>query len=135
MMVNENNALEINELSKVFRNRKQLVRAVDNVNLSIRNQEIVGLVGESGSGKSTLGKSIAGLIEKTSGEIKYRGKVLPTKYTAKDFQSQATEIQMIFQDPYSSLNPRMTVGEIVGEGLRSLHTKKQKDIQNLESTG
>lgn len=129
MMANDNNALEINELSKVFYNRKQLIHAVDKVNLSIKNQEIVGLVGESGSGKSTLGKAIAGLIEKTSGEIKYRGKVLPTKYTAKDFQSQATEIQMIFQDPYSSLNPRMTVGEIVGEGLRSLNTKKQKDIQ------
>ena len=85
---------------------KKALAAVNGVSVQLLKGQVLGLVGESGSGKSTLGKAIAGLIEKTSGEIKYRGKVLPTKYTAKDFQSQATEIQMIFQADVSSKNER-----------------------------
>lgn len=103
---------------------KQRVHAVDDVTLTVNEKEIVGLVGESGSGKSTLGKTLVGLHAKTSGTVKYRGETLPQKYSPKDFQRLATRMQMIFQDPYSSLNPRMTVGEIIGEGLR-LHTGLQ----------
>jgi len=99
----------------------QKVHAVDDVNLTIGEREIVGLVGESGSGKSTLGKTLVGLHDKTDGQVRYRGEILPQKYSPQDFQTYANRIQMIFQDPYSSLNPRMTVGEIVGEGLR-LHS-------------
>lgn len=101
--------------------RGQYVHAVDDVTLAIEEREIVGLVGESGSGKSTFGKTIVGLHEKTSGEIMFKGEVLPNKYTPKDFRRLAPHMQMIFQDPYSSLNPRMTVGEIIGEGLK-LHS-------------
>ena len=101
--------------------RDQIVHAVDNVTLTVHEKEIVGLVGESGSGKSTLGKTILGLHNKTSGQVLYDGTTLPQKYRARDFLSSARKMQMIFQDPYSSLNPRMTVGEIIGEALK-LHT-------------
>jgi oligopeptide/dipeptide ABC transporter ATP-binding protein len=84
-------------------------------------------VGESGSGKSTLGKTVLGLHDKTAGQVKFRGEVLPQKYEAKDFRRFATNMQMIFQDPYSSLNPRMTIGEIVGEGLK-LHQNHDSSI-------
>ena len=93
------------------------VHAVDKVSFAIAEREIVGLVGESGSGKSTLGKTLLGLHDKTSGSVTYRGEQLPARYAAKDFQRFSRKMQMIFQDPYSSLNPRMTIGEIVAEGL------------------
>lgn len=98
--------------------RGKTVHAVDDVSLTIDEKEIVGLVGESGSGKSTFGKALVGLHAKTAGDVYLAGEKLPRRYTAADFQRYARRMQMIFQDPYSSLNPRMTVGEIVGEGLR-----------------
>jgi oligopeptide/dipeptide ABC transporter ATP-binding protein len=98
--------------------RGQVVHAVDDVSLAIAEREVVGLVGESGSGKSTFGRTLIGLHAKTAGEVLFRGQRLPAKYSPADFRRYAAEIQMIFQDPYSSLNPRMTVGEIIGEGLR-----------------
>jgi oligopeptide/dipeptide ABC transporter ATP-binding protein len=114
--------LETRNLTRYFDlGKKQVVHAVDGVSISVGEKEIVGLVGESGSGKSTLGKTILGLHNKTSGSVSFRGQVLPQKYQSKDFQKWSKKMQMIFQDPYSSLNPRMTVGEIVGEGLR-LHS-------------
>src|SRR4249920_2062775 len=96
----------------------QVVHALDEVSLSIAEREVVGLVGESGSGKSTFGKALIGLHDKTRGTVVYRGEVLPQRYSPVDFQRHAKRMQMIFQDPYSSLNPRMTVGEIIGEGLK-----------------
>lgn len=109
---------------------RQRVHAVDDVTLSINEKEIVGLVGESGSGKSTLGKTLVGLHKKTSGMVKYRGEILPQAYSPGDFQRLAIRMQMIFQDPYSSLNPRMTVGEIIGEGLRLHSTLDAKQIKS-----
>jgi len=103
--------------------RQQIVHAVDGVDLAIAEREIVGLVGESGSGKSTYGKTLIGLHDKTAGEVRLRGKALPAKYRPQDFQRYAKHMQMIFQDPYSSLNPRMTIGEIIGEGPK-LHTSQ-----------
>ncbi len=117
-----NPLLQVEDLTKHFyMGRGQQVHAVDNMSLTINEREIVGLVGESGSGKSTFGKTVVGLHNKTGGTVTYRGNLLPQQYRAKDFQRHARQMQMIFQDPYSSLNPRMTVGEIVGEGLR-LHS-------------
>ena len=127
----ENPILEMENLTRYFDiGRNQLVHAVDGINLSIAEKEILGLVGESGSGKSTLGKVILGLEPKTSGWIKYRGELLPQKYRARDFQTWSSKMQMIFQDPYSSLNPRMTVGEIVGEGLRLMTSNTKNQIKD-----
>lgn len=110
--------VRINELTRYFDMGKgNRVHAVDKVSFTIGEREIVGLVGESGSGKSTLGKTMLGLHDKTSGTVTYRGETLPAHYSSKDFQRFARKMQMIFQDPYSSLNPRMTVGEIIAEGL------------------
>ncbi|MEX2488031.1 MAG: dipeptide/oligopeptide/nickel ABC transporter ATP-binding protein, partial [Pseudomonadales bacterium] len=107
--------------------RKHRVHAVDGVSLEIEEKEILGLVGESGSGKSTFGKTLIGLLERTSGTAWYREEQLPAKFSAEDHLKYAREMQMIFQDPYSSLNPRMTVLDIVGEGLylRGQHTNGQ----------
>ena len=127
----ENPILEMENLTRYFDiGRNQLVHAGDGINLSIAEKEILGLVGESGSGKSTLGKVILGLEPKTSGWIKYRGELLPQKYRARDFQTWSSKMQMIFQDPYSSLNPRMTVGEIVGEGLRLTTSNTKNQIKD-----
>ena len=115
--------LEIRQLKKYFPlSSGQKVHAVDDISLSIHEGEILGLVGESGSGKSTLGRTLCGLWDKTAGEILYRGEKLPQSYRPEDFRKYAKKIQMIFQDPYSSLNPRMTVKEIIAEGL-SLQAK------------
>ena len=111
--------LEAKGVTKHFQiSAKKVVHAVDDVSLDIYPKEIVGLVGESGSGKSTFGKTLVGLHHKTAGEVFFKGEKLPQQYKPSDFQRYARQMQMIFQDPYSSLNPRMTVGEIIGEGLR-----------------
>lgn len=106
-------------LKKLFQiGRGQTLHAVDGISLNIEENEILGLVGESGSGKSTFGKTLIGLHPRSAGEAWYRGEPLPAKFTARDHLHYSKEMQMIFQDPYSSLNPRMTVLDIVGEGLR-----------------
>ena len=122
--------LEIQNLVKHFRTKeKAKVHAVDGVSFSMSKGEVLGLVGESGSGKSTLGKTLLGLLEKTDGIIKYKGQKLPNKYRTRDFQKYSKIFQMIFQDPYSSLNPRMTIAEIIGEGMKlnGGHTKENID--------
>jgi len=96
----------------------QILHAVDSVSLHIDNDEILGLVGESGSGKSTFGKTLIGLLQRTSGTASFDGEPLPPRFAAADHLRYARSMQMIFQDPYLSLNPRMTVLDIVGEGLR-----------------
>ena len=122
--------IETKKLTKHFSiGRNNTVHAVDEVSLRIHQKETMGLVGESGSGKSTFGKALLGLHRKTSGEAFYKKKLLPNNYKSSDFQKYATSMQMIFQDPYSSLNPRMTAGEIVAEGLY-LHTKLNKNTIN-----
>jgi oligopeptide/dipeptide ABC transporter ATP-binding protein len=109
--------------------RGRVVHAVDGVSLEIGAREIVGLVGESGSGKSTFGKTLLGLLDKTSGEVRFDGEALPARYRTGDFRRLSRHMQMIFQDPYSSLNPRMTVGEIVGEGPRLRGERSQADTR------
>jgi ABC-type oligopeptide transport system ATPase subunit len=132
--------VETKNLSKIFGRGESRLLAVNEINLQIKRHEIVGLVGESGSGKSTLGKLIVGLLDKSAGEVLYAGKPLPSRYRAADFKHYADRVQMIFQDPYGSLNPRMTVEEIVGEGLhlRGDLTRseiKQRVQRSLEQVG
>lgn len=109
--------LEVRNLRKHFRvAQDKTVHAVDGIQLSVAANEVVGLVGESGCGKSTLGRTIVGLYEKTSGEVWFQGQKMPQKFSPKDFKRFSRQVQMIFQDPYSSLNPRMTVRDIIAEG-------------------
>ena len=123
--------IEARALRKHFRiGKQQLVHAVDDVSLAIAPNEVVGLVGESGSGKTTFGKALIGLHDKTAGEVRFQGKALPARYTSEDFRRQAHDIQIIFQDPYSSLNPRMTVLEIIAEGLAIREGKRLSQLRD-----
>ena len=109
--------------------RDEVVHAVDGVDLAIGDGEVVGLVGESGCGKSTLGRVVAGVHEPSDGSIHYRGRDVAT-LTGHEKRDAALKVQMIFQDPMSSLNPRLRVRDIVGEAPR-IHGVV--DARNLES--
>ena len=98
--------------------RGRTVHAVDAVSLAIDEREVVGLVGESGSGKSTFGRTLVGLHAKTAGEVRFAGEALPASYAAADFRRHAAHMQMIFQDPYSSLSPRLRVSYLLTEPYR-----------------
>jgi peptide/nickel transport system ATP-binding protein/oligopeptide transport system ATP-binding protein len=103
-------------LGGVMRRKVGDIRAVDNVSFTIEAGKTVGLVGESGSGKTTVGRTILKLIPATSGRVKFDGReILPL--SEREFRPLRRQIQMIFQDPFGSLNPRFTIGEIVGEAL------------------
>jgi oligopeptide transport system ATP-binding protein len=103
-------------LGGVMRRKVGDIRAVDDVTFSIEAGKTVGLVGESGSGKTTVGRSILKLIPATSGRVKFEGRdILPM--SERQFRPLRSRMQMIFQDPYGSLNPRFTIGEIVSEAL------------------
>ena len=107
----------------------QTLHAVDGISLTIEENEILGLVGESGSGKSTFGKTLVGLHDRTGGNVFYDNKALPARFNIQDRLRLTKEMQMIFQDPYSSLNPRMTVLDIIGEGLRIRGEHSSADIR------
>jgi peptide/nickel transport system ATP-binding protein len=111
--------LHIKNLYKTFSGQKR--HTLKNINFTVEQGDIVGLAGESGSGKSTLARCIAGLHTYESGEIFFDGEPLPHHFTAAHFQQQSRHVQMIFQDPLSSVNPRLTIGEILLEPLRLNH--------------
>lgn len=108
--------LEITGVKKYFKSGDRVIRAVDDVSLLIRQGETLGLVGESGCGKSTLGRLIVRLYQPTAGSVKFCGNDI-FNIGRKEALGLSRQIQMIFQDPYSSLNPRMTTENIVGEAL------------------
>ena len=114
--------LEVRDLKVHFPVGKSLfdagvvVKAVDGVSFDVRRGEVVGLVGESGSGKTSLGRAVLRLVEPTSGSVKFEGTEVTT-LDGKALKDLRSEMQIIFQDPYASLNPRMSVGDILGEAL------------------
>lgn len=133
-MVDSQKILEVKNLKKYFIKRTGVkavdyIKAVDNVSFYINKGETLGLVGESGCGKSTTGRTIIKLYEPTSGEIIYNGTDI-AKLSKKDMLVFRRKMQMIFQDPYASLDPRMTVGDIVGEPLDIHNLASGKERQN-----
>ena len=114
------------------------LKAVDDVSFSIRRGETLGLVGESGCGKTTVGRTLLHLYEPTGGEVRFEGKPIRTKADINEFRRKAT---MVFQDPYSSLNPRMTVSDIIGEPLdihkmyRNKSEREQRILELMDRVG
>jgi ABC-type glutathione transport system ATPase component len=121
--------LEVRDLRVTFGPRRKPFVAVDGVSLTVGANETVGLVGESGSGKTTVARSILGLVRPASGSITYDGRVVPAG-TSRPGELQRA-IQMVFQDPRSSLNPRMTVASIIGEAWRTHPSAADADLDQL----
>lgn len=138
--------LEVKDLRKhyplkrgLFARGNEYVRAVDGLNFTINQGETLGIVGESGCGKSTTGEMVAQLLEPSSGEIWFEGRRL-TGMNEQDIRQVRRELQIVFQDPYASLNPRMTVKDIVGEPLKIHGLAKGRELQSevvqlLETVG
>ena len=140
--VNEWNAetspiLEVRNLSKHFSlgrgSKKQVNKAVEKVSFSLKSGETFGLVGETGCGKTTTGRTIIKLYDATSGEILLKGRPIQGKLSQKDRKFVSTNIQMVFQDPISSLNPRMTVRDIIADGLiiNKLCASKEERLERV----
>ena len=147
-MSEQKNLVEVQHLQQYFPaggmgKNKQYVQAVDDVSFAIRKGETLGLVGESGCGKTTTGRTLLRLYEPTDGTIIYDGKVLfdKKKKIAVDMLPYRRRMQIVFQDPYASLDPRMTIGDIVGEGIDIHHLcanakeRHDKIISLLERVG
>lgn len=119
--------LQVKNVSKLFRQKgKPPVQAVHQVSFDLQRGETIGIVGESGSGKSTLGRCIMRLFEDVEGEIIYGGKNI-LQIPRADLKEYRKDVQMIFQDPYSSLNPRKRTGEIIGSGIKHLIGEKDRE--------
>lgn len=126
--------VQTKNLKKYFKTGSGMLHAVDNVSLTIEKGHTLGVVGESGCGKSTLGRTILRLLPATSGEILYEGKDI-LKLRASEMKKMRSEMQIIFQDPYASLNPRMSISQIIEEPLKVnnvFRSKAEKDKRILE---
>lgn len=129
-----NKLLEVKNLKKYFKTKKGLLYAVDDVTFSIEKGKTLGIVGESGCGKSTTGRAILRLLEPTAGEVIFEGKNILT-YGNEEMRKMRTKMQIIFQDPFASLDPRKTVSEIIGEPLKLnkiITDKKERNLKVLE---
>lgn len=126
--------IEVKNLTKHFKIGKKILKAVNEVSFEIFRGETLGLVGESGCGKSTAGRTMLRLYEPTGGELYFEGNNI-FHYSQKELRSLRRDIQMIFQDPYASLNPRMTVEDIIGEALDIHHLasgrERKERVQKL----
>lgn len=131
-MATEQPILEVRHLKKYFPTSAGLLYAVDDVNFTIQKGQTLGIVGESGCGKSTLGRTILRLHDATDGEILFNGKDI-LKYNEHEMKQLRSEMQMIFQDPYSSLNPRMTVGQLIEMPLKLQKIYKPSKKKNCAS--
>ncbi|CQR57540.1 ATP-binding cassette domain-containing protein [Paenibacillus sonchi] len=130
------NLIEVEGLKKYFNVGKgKVLKAVDNINFTIREGETLGMVGESGCGKTTAGRTVLRLYEPTAGSVKYNGTDI-YKLSAGKMKAMRRDMQMIFQDPYASLNPRFTVSDIIGEaldihGMAGSRAERKKRIEEL----
>ncbi len=119
--------LEVKHLKQYFKNGRNVTKGVDDVSFDIYQGEVFGLVGESGSGKTTTGRAILQLYKPTAGEVLFEGKDVTKLHGREENLAFRRDAQMIFQDPYASLNPRMTVEDIIAEGLDIHHLVKSKE--------
>lgn len=130
------NLIEVEGLKKYFNVGKgKVLKAVDNINFTIREGETLGMVGESGCGKTTAGRTVLRLYEPTAGSVKYNGTDI-YKLSSGKMKAMRRDMQMIFQDPYASLNPRFTVSDIIGEaldihGMAGSRAERKKRIEEL----
>lgn len=133
MTKNNDKLVEIQNVSKHFKVSEGILKAVDHINIDIYKGETLGLVGESGCGKSTFGKVLMGIYSPTEGKILYHGKN-DIEITKKNLFTYSKMAQIIFQDPYSSLDPRMTVGSIIEEGMiiHNMYDKKTRQERVYE---
>ncbi|WP_058301844.1 ABC transporter ATP-binding protein [Gorillibacterium timonense] len=115
-MAEQKYILEVQDMKKHFAIGNKKLKAVDGITFGVRKGETLGIVGESGCGKSTAGKTIIGLYGITAGDVLYNGKSIKNM-NPKDRRNYTRSMQMVFQDPYASLNPRMTVGDVIAEGI------------------
>jgi peptide/nickel transport system ATP-binding protein len=140
MNPNAKTIVEVNNLKKYFHTKKGMLHAVDDVSFTINKGETLGLVGESGCGKSTLGRVMIRLLEATSGEVKFWGNDI-LKYSSSKMKEMRKRVQIVFQDPYSSLNPRLAVSELIAEPLlvnkvfRSSAERSKKILELMDTVG
>jgi len=135
-MAEREKLLEIKNLKQYFnQGTSNEVRAVDDISFDVYRGETLGIVGESGCGKSTTGRTIIGLYDATDGEVLYQGKDVHAKKSKAETKQLHQSMQMIFQDPYASLNPRMKVNEIIAEGIdiHGLATSKKDRMEMVYS--
>lgn len=133
-MRQKNAIIEVKNLKKYFRlDSKHMLKAVDDVSFTIYEGETLGIVGESGCGKTTCGRTCIGVYDKTDGQVLYRGKDVH-KMNLQQRREFTKHVQMIFQDPYSSLDPRLKVHDIIAEGMRihKIVHSKQEEIEEVQ---
>ena len=118
--------LEVSHLKKYFKTGRGTLKAVDDVSFFIRRGETLGIVGESGCGKTTCGRTCIGILGRTDGHVLYKGMDVHS-LRGKERKEFTKEVQIIFQDPYSSLDPKMKVGDIIAEGLKAHHMCKSRE--------